>query len=110
MNVVVALVGLSLWRVVRKSLDASARQTAMATLPDERRTRSSVLLDLMPLSVGYLVFAPIAAFGLSLDLLWFAPVVALALAVIAIVTSRRIIETWDTTQLSYRLKRRRRMG
>jgi hypothetical protein len=110
MNVVVALVGLSLWRVVRKSLDASARQTAMATLPDERRTRSSFLIDLMPLSVGYLVFAPIAAFGLSLDLLWFAPVVALALAVIAIVTSRRIIETWDTTQLSYRLKRRRRMG
>ena len=110
MNVVVALVGLSLWRVVRRSLDASARQTAMATLPDERRTRSSFLIDLMPLSVGYLVFAPIAAFGLSLDLLWFAPVVALAFAVIAIVTSRRIIETWDTTQLSYRLKRRRRMG
>jgi hypothetical protein len=36
--------------------------------------------------------------------------VALVFAVIAIVTSRRIIETWDTTQLSYRLKRRRRMG
>jgi ATP:ADP antiporter, AAA family len=109
-NVVVALFGLFLWRVVRRSLDASARQTAMATLPDERRTRASFLIDLMPLSVGYVVFAPLAAIGLGLDVLWFAPLAALVFAVVAIVTGRRIVATWDTTQLSYRLKRRRRLG
>jgi AAA family ATP:ADP antiporter len=109
-NVVLALVGLLLWRVVRKSLDASARQTAMATLPDQQRTRASFLIDLAPISLGYVVFAPIALVGLWLGWLWLVPVVALVLAVAAVAVSRRIVETWDTTQLSYRLKRRRRMG
>lgn len=109
-NVVVALVGLFLWRVVRRSLDSSARQTAMATLPDERRTRVSFLIDLMPLSLGYVVFAPLAAVGLQLELLWLAPLLALGFAVVAIIIGRRIVSTWDTTQLSYRLKRRRRLG
>lgn len=109
-NVVAALVGLLLWRVVRRSLDASARQTAMATLPDHQRTRASFLIDLLPLSLGYLLFAPFAVVGLSLDLLWFVPIVAVLFAVLGVVASRRILETWDTTQLSYRLKRRRRMG
>ena len=107
---VLALIGLLLWRVVRRSLDASARQTAMATLPDHQRTRASFIIDLLPLSLGYLLFAPIALVGLSLELLWFVPIVALLFSTLGIVVSRHIVDTWDTTQLSYRLKRRRRMG
>ena len=109
-NVVLALIGLLLWRVVRRSLDASARQTAMATLPNHQRTRASFIIDLLPLSLGYLLFAPIALVGLSLELLWFVPIVALLFSTLGIVVSRHIVDTWDTTQLSYRLKRRRRMG
>ncbi len=109
-NVVVSLIGLLLWRVVRWSLDASARQTAMATLPDGQRTRASFLIDLLPLALGFIFFAPLAVIGLSLDLLWFVPVIALLFSTLGIVASRHIVDTWDTTQLSYRLKRRRRMG
>lgn len=109
-NVVLALIGLLLWRVVRRSLDASARQTAMATLPDHQRTRSSFLIDLLPLSLGYLVFAPFAVIGLVVEVLWFVPIVALLFGILGIVASRHILKTWDNTQLSYRLKRRRRMG
>ena len=36
--------------------------------------------------------------------------IALALALIAIVASRKVVKTWDDTQLSYRLKRRKRLG
>jgi hypothetical protein len=109
-NVVLALLGLVLWRVARESVDDSARQTAMATLPDHQRTRVSFIIDLVPLALSFFLFAPIAAIGLWLKLLWFAPVAALLPAVFAIIASRRIVDSWDITQLSYRLKRRRRLG
>jgi ATP:ADP antiporter, AAA family len=109
-SVVVAAVGVLLWRLPRWSLDGSARQAALATLPDERRARSAFLIDLVPLAVA-LIAVPIPI-GLSrlVDERWAAPVVAAVLAIVAVVTVRGVRRHWDDTQLSWRLKRRQRLG
>jgi hypothetical protein len=109
-SVIVAAVGVLLWRLPRWSLDGSARQAALATLPDERRARSAFLIDLVPLAVA-LIAVPIAI-GLSrlVDEQWVAPVVAAVLALVAVVTVRGVRRHWDDTQLSWRLKRRQRLG
>ncbi len=104
-----AVVGVLLWRLPRWSLDSSARQAALATLPDERRARSSFLIDLVPLAVALvLVPLPIGLARLT-DTFWVAPLVAVVLAAVGTVTVRNVQRHWDDTQLSWRLKRRKRL-
>ena len=106
----VTVIGLLLWRIPRWSVDTTARQAAMATLPDERRASASFLINLVPFALGLIVVAPVIVLSGSLGVLWLAPAVAAVLSVLALVFGRRVIATWDDTQLSYRLKRRRRLG
>lgn len=105
-----AIAGLLMWRIPRWSVDASARQSAMATIPDERRAATSFLIDLSPFAFGLIVVAlPIGLsrwFGEG----WIVPGLAAASAIVGVVFARRVISTWDDTQLSYRLKRRKRLG
>ncbi|CAB4701020.1 unannotated protein [freshwater metagenome] len=42
--------------------------------------------------------------------LWIAPLIGVAFAAVGLVLSRNTVRTWDDTQLSYRLKRRKRLG
>jgi len=103
-------VGLLIWRLPRWSVDASARQAAQAIIPDERRARTSLLVDLVPVAGALVVAAVPISVSVWLDRTWPAPVLAAVLAVPAILASRRVVGTWEDTQLSYRLKRRRRLG
>lgn len=109
-NVVLAAVALLAWRIPRWSLDASARQSAQATVPDERRARSSLLIDLVPFAGGLIFVALPVGLAVATDSLWVAPVLGLVLAAASFRMSRQVTKTWDDTQLSYRLKRRRRLG
>lgn len=109
-NIAVAMAALILWRLPRWSIDASARQAAHATIPDERRARVSFLIDLVPVSVGFVIVAVPIGLALATDTLWTAPIIALVLAGLAVVVSAKVVSTWDDTQLSYRLKRRKRLG
>jgi hypothetical protein len=109
-QVALAAVAVLVWRVPRWSLDASARQAAQATVPDERRARSSLFIDLVPFAGGLVFVALPVGLAVATGTLWVAPLIALALAGASLVVSRNVTSTWDDTQLSYRLKRRRRLG
>jgi hypothetical protein len=50
------------------------------------------------------------AIAAATDNLWIAPLIGLVIAVPALLLSTRTVRTWDDTQLSYRLKRRKRLG
>lgn len=104
------VVGVLVWRLPRWSTDASARHAAHTTLPDERRARAAILIDLVPQALG-LLLVPVAL-GLTtlIDGNWSVPVAAAGAAVVALVLARRIAATWDDTMLSYRLKRRKRIA
>ncbi len=108
--IVVAVIGLLAWRLPLWSVDMSARQNAMATLPDERRARSSFLIELAPVAVAYLVVAIPITLSWALDLRWIAPALGVAAAFTGLALSRRVVATWEDTQLSYRLKRRKRLS
>jgi hypothetical protein len=108
-SVVLAMIGLFAWRTIRGSLNEAARQSAMATLPDEGRARATFLVDLVPIALGFVLFAPVAVVAVLAGAAWLVPAVALVPAVVAVVTARRIVTTWEDTQFSYRLKRRRRL-
>jgi hypothetical protein len=108
--VVVAVVALLVWRLPRWSLDASARQAAMALLPDERRARASFAIDLVPIATALVVSAIPIAVMLATHSRWIATVPALLAGLVGVWLSRRVVSTWETTQLSYRLKRRKRLS
>ncbi|MEY4339062.1 MAG: hypothetical protein RLZ14_912 [Actinomycetota bacterium] len=109
-SVVVAVVALLVWRLPRWSLDASARQAAMALLPDERRARASFAIDLVPIATALVVSAIPIAVMLATHSRWIATVPALLAGLVGVWLSRRVVSTWETTQLSYRLKRRKRLS
>ncbi|MEN9504673.1 MAG: hypothetical protein RI958_599 [Actinomycetota bacterium] len=109
-QIALAMAALIVWRLPRWSIDASARQAAHATIPDERRARVSFLIDLVPVSVGFVIVAIPIGIALATDTLWTAPILAFVLAAAAVVLSKNVVSTWDDTQLSYRLKRRKRLG
>ena len=108
--IAVAVIGLLVWRLPLWSVDMSARQNAMATLPDERRARSSFLIELAPVALAYLVVAIPITMSWAFDERWIAPVWGVAAAVVGLVLSQRVVATWEDTQLSYRLKRRKRLS
>ena len=109
---VVALgsVALVIWRLPRWGIDGSARQAAMANLPDERRLRASFAVDMGPLALSLIVAGVPIAVAAQTNNLWIAPLIGVVAAIIGVVLSRNIVRTWDDTQLSYRLKRRKRLG
>jgi len=109
-TVIVGSLALVLWRLPRWSIDGSARQAAMANLPDERRLRSSFVIDMGPLAISLIVASGPIAIAAATDNLWIAPLIGLVIAVPALLLSTRTVRTWDDTQLSYRLKRRKRLG
>jgi len=116
---VVAGVGLSLpvtigalllWRLPRWSIDSTARQAAQATIPDERRARTSFLIDLVPMATGLIVVAIPIVITLGTHQRWVAPIFAVVFGFIGWRYANRTVATWDDTQLSYRLKRRKRLN
>lgn len=109
-QIAVAIAAIAIWRTPRGSIDFVGRQAAMATVPDNQRARFSNLVNVVPVGVGFMVVAgPIGLSRLG-DNLWLAPVVAVALALLAIGAGVQVARKWDDTQLSYRLKRRKRLG
>jgi hypothetical protein len=109
-SVAAAVAGVLAWRLPRWSLDASARQAALATLPDERRARATFLIDLVPFAVALVVVPIPIGVGRLTDARWVPPVLAVALAAVAVVAVQQVRRRWDDTQLSWRLKRRKRLG
>jgi len=108
--VILAGLGKLLWTIPRWSIDNSARQSAMAELPDDRRATSSFLINLVPYGIGLILVSIPILISKLVGGYWVVPLAALALAVGSIFWSRNTIKTWEDTQLSYRLKRRKRMG
>lgn len=108
-SVSMAAAALLLWRLPRWSLDASARQAAFALLPDERRGRASFAIDLVPLATALVVSAAPIALMLGTHQRWTEAVLGVLLGVAGLWCARAVIAGWETTQLSYRLKRRKRL-
>ncbi|MEY2754065.1 MAG: hypothetical protein RJB65_423 [Actinomycetota bacterium] len=106
----IVVVGILLWRLPRWGLDPAARHAAYATLPDERRARVALLLDLVPTAVGQVLVPVTLGLAVLVSGNWLAPLVAAAVAGVAVAMARRVDRTWDDTQLSYRLKRRKRIA
>lgn len=106
----VVVLGIVVWRLPRWGLDPTARQAAYATLPDERRARVAMLLDLVPTALGQ-ILVPVS-FGLATLVAgdWIVALAAAVTAAVSAVMARQISATWDDTQLSYRLKRRKRIA
>jgi len=108
-SVVLAVVALLVWRLPRWSIDGSARQSAMALLPDERRARSSFAIDLAPIATALVVSAAPISLMLLTDQRWLLGGSAVLLAAVALGFGTRVASTWEATQLNYRLKRRKRL-
>jgi hypothetical protein len=106
----VGIAALLLWRLPRWSIDSSARQAAQATIPDERRARTSFLIDLVPMAAGLIVVAVPIVITLTTHQRWVAPIFAVVFGTIGWRFANRTVATWDDTQLSYRLKRRKRLN
>jgi hypothetical protein len=109
-QIAVAVIAIAIWRTPRSSIDFVGRQAAMATVPDNQRARLSNLINVVPVGLGFTLVAGPIGISRLLDNRWVAPVIAVALALLAIAVGRKVLRTWDDTQLSYRLKRRKRLG
>ena len=106
-SIALLIVAIVIWRIPRWSLDENARRGALALVPDERRTRVSFLIDLTPVAVGLVVSAPIVALGFATGMLWLPGVVAVAVALVAIVFSRKVMKGWEESLMNWRLRRRK---
>lgn len=101
--------GVLLWRHTRWGVDLAARHAAMASLPDTRRAGVTLLTELVPQAVG-LILTPVALILiLAVDGGWLLGVAATLVALTAVLSARQIMSSWADTQLSYRLKRRKRI-
>ena len=100
-------IGLGAWFIPRWSIDENARRAALALVPDERRTRVSFLVDLVPISVGLVIAGPIAALGIYSGHLWAVPVAAAVVAACALPLSMKVRRGWEDSLLNWRLRRRK---
>ena len=101
--------GVITWRYFRWGVDLSARQSAMAGLPDERRSSVVLITDLLPQAIA-LIVAPLSlVFSRVVDMNWLVSLISGFFAIVGVIVSRRIFSSWEETQLSYRLKRRKRI-
>jgi hypothetical protein len=99
--------GLAAWFIPRWSIDENARRSALALVPDERRTRVSFLVDLVPVSIGLIIAGPIAAIGIFTDRLWIVPIAAVMVSAGAIPLSVKVRKGWEDSLLNWRLRRRK---
>ena len=99
--------GLAAWFIPRWSIDENARRAALALVPDERRTRVSFLVDLVPISVGLIIAGPIAAFGIYSQRLWVVPIAASVVSIFAIPLALKVQHGWADSLLNWRLRRRK---
>ena len=106
-SVAVFIVAITVWRIPRWSLDENARRGALALVPDERRTRVSFLIDLTPVAVGLVLAGPIVGIGFLTDMEWIPGIIALAIALVAVFYSRKVVKGWDESLLNWRLRRRK---
>ena len=105
-----AVGGLLAWRVPRWSVDASARQASLATVPDQRRASVGLLIDLAPIAIGMILMGAFVGIEWVIGNNWIIGAAALALAAGSLLGTHRTVQTWDETQLSYKLKRRSRVN
>lgn len=106
-SVALLIAAIIIWRLPRWSLDENARRGALALVPDERRTRVSFIIDLMPVAVGLVLSAPIVLIGMATGSLWVAGIIAAAIAVVGIFFSRRVLLGWEGSLTNWRLRRRK---
>ena len=79
----------------------------MALVPDERRTRVSFLVDLLPVAIGLLLSAPLAIIAVVTGLSWITGIIVAVLAAVAIPLSIRVLRGWEDSLLNWRLRRRK---
>jgi hypothetical protein len=101
------IVAITVWRLPRWSLDENARRGALALVPDERRTRISFIVDLMPVAIGLILAAPLVLIGKITGQLWISALIAALIALVAIRFSRRVIAGWEDSLTNWRLRRRK---
>ena len=106
-SLVLVGLGLAAWFVPRWSIDENARRAALALVPDERRTRVSFLVDLLPVSLGLVIAGPLAAIGWALGQLWLVPALAALVTIGALPAMRRVRAGWEDSLLNWRLRRRK---
>jgi hypothetical protein len=106
-SLVVLGVAITLWRLPRWSIDENARRAALALVPDERRTRVSFLVDLLPVSLGLIVATPLAIVGVVTGQLWIVGVIVAVVAAAAIPLARKVQLGWEDSLLNWRLRRRK---
>jgi len=106
-SLVVLAVAITLWRLPRWSIDENARRAALALVPDERRTRVSFLVDLLPLSLGLIVATPLAIVGVVTGQLWIVGVIVAVVAAAAVPLARKVMLGWEDSLLNWRLRRRK---
>ena len=99
-SLVIFAIAITLWRIPRWSIDENARRAALALVPDERRTRVSFLVDLLPVAIGLLLSAPLAVVAVVTGLSWVTGIIVAVLAAVAIPLSIRVLRGW-------RLRRRK---
>jgi len=99
--------GLALWFIPRWSVDENARRAALALVPDERRTRVSFIVDLLPISIGLLIAGPVAAVGYLTGYLWVIPTIGAVLTAFAIPLALKVRRGWADSLLNWRLRRRK---
>ena len=99
--------GLAAWFIPRWSVDENARRAALALVPDERRTRVSFIVDLLPISVGLIIAGPLAALGLLAGQLWVIPALGALITIFALPLAWRVRRGWEDSLLNWRLRRRK---
>ena len=106
-SLVIFAIAITLWRIPRWSVDENARRAALALVPDERRTRVSFLVDLLPVAIGLLLSAPLAIIAVVTGLSWITGIIVAVLAAVAIPLSIRVLRGWEDSLLNWRLRRRK---
>lgn len=105
---VVLAVALMTWQIPRWSIDENARRSALALVPDERRTRVSFIIDLGPVALGLILAGPAAALGVLTGNVALVGLVAAALAAVALPWFFKVRSGWDDSLLNWRLRRRKK--
>ncbi len=104
------IVGVVAWRVPWWSIDDVARRAALSLVPDERRTRVSFLIDLVPFASGLIIAGGVMALTSWLGLPVLAPILAVVFGTMAIPASRLMIRSWQDALLNPQLRRRKRLS
>lgn len=99
--------GLACWFIPRWSIDETARRAALALVPDERRTRVSLIVDLLPISTGLIVAGPLAAIAYLTGYLWVIPLLGAIIAIFAIPLAFKVKHGWEDSLMNWRLRRRK---